>query len=863
MKVPVKRVMAFIFSVIILSLSSLILSGYGSWPQSVAGLRLFPFPESSAFDSDILRVSQGERSVSIQTGESLTLSFQLSTFSDDAVVSDVTAGRFRDFPEAFIGHYFGGLSAWDRGGGDFVRFRWTAPIVERTEGGRVVISARGESRTTNGRLELRAEWATCTNSPCQIDIEVAGSKRLVAVDPPYGISKQSDTTLELQSQSSLSLTFDDGAPPELTKLVDLPPGIWLTLEGLWRPVLLFAPWIFAYWWFRSRAAEVGFSAARIQGAVGALRPLLLGAVVTSAVQAINWLQSSVQGSLSNLRSSLDPQALGSEWFPVGNPQTVAAVVGLLALWSWRARSESTPSPWIGAGKALILLVGGAAVGLAGLFVMERMTSGEPRSAVWFVAPSVGVVLAAIGAVIVSHALSSRSGWVKDGLCAAALVASIAFALGSFSVNASVLSGVLTLLVLVGFVSALICTIINTLNTQRVQRRRVRNWIRAAVVVFAAAFVIPSAVSFYALFPVSPYDAIRVAFAVEPFLRLGLIVAAIMLLRAVAFHGQAERFWRPVSIGAVALLALRPEGNVVGIPLSFLVGLLLTATFLVRPTGYISYPSRRSDHNDVRRLLDELRAIRMGRELRLALRKRVQSGDLQIEESDKIALTVSNVLDAPTSPPTPHQRHAALGWAGTREPMQRALMAAAVSTAIGALFSIPLLAQSLSDFDLRGSNASETFLTSILTFRFPFYGFVFGYFLPLFNGNSGLAKATRYFVVLGTAEAIAVLVPYNPEGDLRGALTVLLVQLAMMCGILGVGADLMAIRKANEGVERLADLYNMSRLALWSTGVAASAVTALITALLGAALTTATQSLLPPPPPPIVEPQKSPPTESAP
>lgn len=154
------------------------------------------------------------------------------------------------------------------------------------------------------------------------------------------------------------------------------------------------------------------------------------------------------------------------------------------------------------GKALILLIGGAAVGLAGLFVMERVTTGEPRSAVWFVAPSIGVALAAIGALVLSHALSSQGGWVKDGLCAAALVATIAFALRAFSVNAAVLSGVLTFLVLVGFVSALIWTIINTLNTQRVQGRRVRNWTRAAVVVFAAAFVIPSAVSFYALFPVS-------------------------------------------------------------------------------------------------------------------------------------------------------------------------------------------------------------------------------------------------------------------------------------------------------------------------------------------------------------------------
>jgi hypothetical protein len=239
MKVPVTRVMAFISSVILLSLSSLILSGYGSWPQSVAGFRLFPLPESDlVFDSNILRVSKGERSVRIQTDDSLTVSFQLSTSSDDAVVSDVTAGKFRDFPEVFIGHYFGGLSASDGSGGVYVRFRWTAPMVERTEGGRAVITAKGESRTTNGRLELRAMWATCAHSGCRPDVVVAGSKRIAAVDPPSGISKQNDRSLELQSQPlPLSITFDDGAPPELTKLVDLPPSVWSTLEGLWRQVL--------------------------------------------------------------------------------------------------------------------------------------------------------------------------------------------------------------------------------------------------------------------------------------------------------------------------------------------------------------------------------------------------------------------------------------------------------------------------------------------------------------------------------------------------------------------------------------------------------------------------------------------------
>ncbi|MDR6559826.1 hypothetical protein J2809_004209 [Arthrobacter pascens] len=50
------------------------------------------------------------------------------------------------------------------------------------------------------------------------------------------------------------------------------------------------------------------------------------------------------------------------------------------------------------------------------------------------------------------------------------------------------------------------------------------------------------------------------------------------------------------------------------------------------------------------------------------------------------------------------------------------------------------------------------------------------------------------------------------------------------------------------MEHLADLYNMSRLALWSSGVAASAATALVTGLLGAALTTTAEHLLPPAPP---------------
>lgn len=855
MKLPVRKVGALIFGVLLMSISSLILSGYGTWPSSVASHEIFP-PAGQSLSSipDNAGVHQRERALRIRTDDSLKVTAQLTTSTNDPLVADVTAGEYIDFPDAFMAFYFAVFTALENKE-DEAHFQWTPPSIKRTGTDRVVITVEGQSRTTNGRLDLRVNSFACHDSQCETAVEVSGTKPLVAVDPLQGITKQSETSVQLQLQSpSFSLTFDDGSFQEQTVALHLPPALWWSLVGAWRLVLLFTPWVFAYFWIRAQAAKINHNDDQVQKAIATFRPLLMGIIVISSVQAINWFQSLVE-TLYDFK--IIQSGPGSEWFPSNHPQTVAAVVGLLALWSWRVRHESSSSAvtWSITKKALILFLGGTAIGLAVYSIAQAMPliPFDYSPDVKVIALITGSALAVTGASSFSYALASRRSWIVDGLCAAAIVITIALASTVYSMNTQAVRGLLTFFVLVGFVVALIWTLISTLNVKVTHGHLLGRWMRAVVLVFTVALVFPVEVSHLALFPLSEYDALRIAFAAEPFLRIGLIAAGIVLLRAVATHTKYGGLRRSMLFGAMALFVLRPENSVVGIPVSFMVGLLLTAAILVKPTADVSYQSPRDAPNRIRRLLDELRAIRMDRELRFALRKRIQSGELPINDGTKIIQTVAKIMKPSKSPPSVRERDNALGWGGISNPMQRALLATVVSTVVGVLFSIPLLAEALSSLNLRSSKESASFLTTILTFRFPLYGFVFGYFLPIFKGSSGLAKATRFFVVLGASEALAILLPYNPSDDIRSALMVLLVQLAMMCGILGVGSDLIAIRSAGEGIESLADLYNMSRLALWSAGVVASVAAALITALLGAALSTATQSLLPPPPPSIVQP----------
>lgn len=860
MKLQIKRLATFLVGIALMGFASLVVSGYGQWPRAVGDIELFPFPIGFGLSSSEVQARQGDRSLRIESGDTLLATFEIKIRVDDRVVTDVTAGKFRDMPQAFVVLYFGRLSASDRDGE--VRFEWSPPTIEKDGDGQAVLMVKGTSRHTAGRLEINASWAECLDSPCRTKVEATTTSRVIAITPPTEVIKQAATAFELQSSSSdFSMVTDDNTAPLLTKQLGPSTTFWSTLASLWRQVLLFGPWLIGFVWLRSRIRIFGSSENFPVAVLATYRAVLLAALVTSAVLIMNWFQSTIDPTFDFLQSDSGRRGIGAEWIPNNYPATVPAIVAVLALWVWRSGPSGTPRApkWSSVFKVFVLLSGLASVALLGLVALENwgfLSIGGSRfviSAISPVASFLGVILAVVGALTASFALSKGSGWARDGLCAACVILTLGLASTVSSINASMLSGILTLVILVMFVSALIWVILGAVLPDSWRQGASRSWTAAGVLVFAVAFAVPPAVSIYSMFPVSPYDALTVSFAVEPFLRVGLIAAALLLLGWIARSGKELRVWWPLAIGTIALLLLRPESIVASVPLSFGVGLALTVSVLVRPRGSIVISSIHPGKDDIRRLLDELRAIRMKREMGLALRKRIQSGDLAPGDHDKIVETVTSAMDAPDSPPEGQRRHLLLGQGGMPQAMERALLATAVSGVAGVVFSLPLLAGTISGLDVRNSNTFEAIVTSILSIRFPFYGFVFGYFLPYFRGHSGLAKAVRFFIVLGASESLAILLPYNPADDLRGAVTVLLVQLAALCAVLGVGADLMAIHTANEGVESLADLYNMSRLALWSSGILASAATALVTAMLGAALASAAESVLPPAPPPIIRP----------
>ncbi|MEW9872708.1 hypothetical protein [Arthrobacter sp. HS15c] len=861
MKLHGKRLAAFLVGLALMALGSLAVSGYGQWPRAVGEIEFFPYPTSGfGLTSDDVPARQGDRTLRLESRDTLVATFKSVLPSDDRVIIDVTAGKFRDMPGAFVGLHFGYLSASDADGD--VVFDWSPPTVEKVGDGQAVLIVKGTSRPISGRLEVQASWAWCMDSRCRTKVEGKTTGPVVAISPPSEVTKQTATGFEVRSSSvDFSTVIDDNSAPSLTKQLGPSPAFWSNLASLWRQALLFVPWLIGFAWLRSRLRVFGATQDFPATVVSTHRAVLLAAVVTSAVLMLNWFQSTISPTVDRLRSDTGRSGAGTEWIPFNYPATVAAIVAVLALWVWRATPPGNPSPakWSSLFKILVLLFGLAAVALLGYTALDHWEFVPPddsrflTSTESLVASSLGVILAAVGALAASFALGKGSGWARDGLCAASVIVTLGLASTVYSVNASMLSGILTLVILVMFVSALIWTILGTVLPGTWRQGAPRWWISVGVFLFALAFAVPPTVSVYSMFPVSPYDALDVSFAVEPFIRVGLIAGALVLLGWIARSGKEVRVWRPLAVGTIALLLLRPESVVAGVPVSFGVGLALTLSVLVRPRGSIVISSLQSEKDGVRRLLDELRAIRLKRELGLALRKRIRSGDLSSGDRDKIVETVTSALDAPASPPDGQRRHELLGQAGMPQAMQRALLATAVSGVAGVVFSLPLLAGTISGLDVRNSNTFEAILTSILSVRFPFYGFVFGYFLPYFRGHSGLAKAVRFFIVLGASESLAILLPYNPADDLRGAVTVLLVQLAALCAVLGVGADLMAIHTANEGVDSLADLYNMSRLALWSSGILASAATALVTAMLGAALAAAAESVLPPAPPPIIRP----------
>jgi hypothetical protein len=196
-----------------------------------------------------------------------------------------------------------------------------------------------------------------------------------------------------------------------------------------------------------------------------------------------------------------------------------------------------------------------------------------------------------------------------------------------------------------------------------------------------------------------------------------------------------------------------------------------------------------------------------------------------------------------------QRRTALNWSGRDDPWVRGVFGAALGLAVGVPLSVPIVASAAGLGALHAPAAWGQILVALPNFGFPLYGFVFGYFLPLIRGNSGIAKAATLLAVLVLTEATGLLVSDNPLSDIGGALALRGVQLTMLCAVLGVASDWLALSAVHQGIDRLADLYSVNRLTLWSSGIMVTAATALVTGIIGSAAGLLVTHVLPPSNPP--------------
>jgi hypothetical protein len=86
---------------------------------------------------------------------------------------------------------------------------------------------------------------------------------------------------------------------------------------------------------------------------------------------------------------------------------------------------------------------------------------------------------------------------------------------------------------------------------------------------------------------------------------------------------------------------------------------------------------------------------------------------------------------------------------------------------------------------------------------PAYGFFFGACYPLIRGRTGLGKGLTMFVTLSIPAALV---------------------------LLGLGADLLALRRAGEGPGQLVEVHNMRALVARGSGVTAAVAATVATAL---------------------------------
>lgn len=739
-----------------------------------------------------------------------------------------------------------------------VSLRAGAPSVTSApdEPSRVESQAARQLHADRVDVEVTATW--CPDHACPVDVAVsAGTYTIAGLEAlsPDEVGGIRPAQIDVQSRSpaAASFTLTSGSArvslvrrgdateitPQTVRIFD-PTTLWPSWSGLPR---LWIALCFTLPWFLLLLVPFppghGLRAKRYIGL--ALSGLLLALFVRHsqmAADALRWpvhqsvrFATGVQGF--RISSGTPFAALlgvvwagvalcllaASQWTRVVVRLYLLAVLALGALVVAAAIPETRADPWLPADAAtLLVLVVGLLGGLAGAWLLAyTIGRNAVRPMTQILVALAG--LAAVGAMAaLSRPPTSATAW-GGGLATLLLNAVFVATLATVPVAAVVDRRRSTAS---GTVSAI---------------ARNLPWIWALLFLLAMWVAVPRERHYSALAPVDTLDVFPVAGATVDAAKVALFAALLAVLWALSHRGRLlERDTsRPLAWATGGAMLLRPDVLFGGVPIAFLVGLLLLRWALVDPS-----PEQGDDREAVHAVVAAGSRHRLVRDLRRKLDHKAASGETSLSEADdQLAVArryARNSAGAGVIDVDPAWRARGFG-SGHPDPWRRGLTGAAIAAIAGLPGFLPALVSLSRASDMQGAvPVLSASAAVIVVLRYPLYGFFFGYFLPWLRGDTGVRKAWSFSIALGVSEALVLLLPYQSDQDVLGAFVSWSAQILLISFALGVVFDALALRRAGVSVSALVDVHHTTRLGVFSSALAASVATALATTLASSAAT---------------------------
>ncbi len=880
----VQRLVLVLVGNFLMILASMAVGGYGSLGLLVVGDRdVFEDPPVPDEVEALPLIDSGARRVVVTLGISETIvrsSIELP--SDDPLVRSVGEGSFLENP-GYLADFVASVWLVDAYGGT-AWIEWGPPTVASTSSGTSTITVAG----TSGGLasDLAVVIQGCPQ--CGVDFEVS-------TDGGTVVSAKPQDYVTSQTNAVVNGSFPAGPPssedwadlveaPRVTIGVQAGAGVSEQNRGLlsgyftgWLKLMALTVWPLIPWLLlRARSLRDRADAGATAGPHPRALYLLIALGLLVAMSLSVPLLEGLLFDLADRNTYEGPFLVGDFTPPVlllgsGAPAAVAALV----MWAYGAhqyahvrrrkvylpgRTNLWARVWAAAATAanrrrpLVALLIGAAIVLGGLATTAAVAAQlqEPfdHSAAGFWPVILGVAGGAGGAALVAAGVAEGGrARVVAALLGTAVMATLAVAWATPSWTSDGVADALVFPCQVALLSAVFWVTARGTGSDRAASWLSALWPRVGVVVVAAFMLVrldrgdPGSRTSLVneIYPMS--------YSLRPWVSLALLVVGIGLT------WWLSRSDRSVSRNLGVLIALamlfRPDVQYLGIPWGLLAGWIMVAYVLlprdqVHPVRFHPRGMENSEEL-ISRLYRASAAARISRDANHSLARKVASADVSSEDALLIGRRLAGALRTTAHRPKAGARRAALSWAGQADAWRRARLGAALAGFIGLVLQVGTLSEGFSGItNLTGLNTWTTVATIVLAFRYPIYGLVFGFLYPLVPGATGFAKGLRLFATLAISETTILVIPLETSIDAVGAVGLRVLQLGLVCTALGVGGDVLALRRAGVGLTGLRDLYHTSALFLWSSSVLVTVVTATATTALGSAATLLVDRIIPEP-----------------